>query len=661
MTSRISFFRLQMEDLRHRIALIMVTCFIFLMKELFFLISLQNASMLSDGPDTMDAVWRMVSSFTGPGFIHFVYVFPLAVLTGVNALHYLHNKNRVDFMNALPVRRRTMFGLIVVNSLLIFAVPYLISMGVHTAIASAFCNINRLYFTWMAEGMLVTGMTFLLTYLLMLAAMLLTGQTFVGFLAFGTMASYGPIVVRYLIDSLGNVFFRTYGGFTSGQEKFFDVTSPVYTGLCLMTEEHKLYYYLAAVIWLAILLICAYGLFLKRPSEKAGSAMAFAPGQKLIKTLVTIPMALYIGIFFYQLSVAQSMVWFVLGAFIGAILFHGLVECIYRSDVRGMWSCKKDLGLLLVLTFLITGAYATDLLGYDRYMPDTATVERIKITNIEPDSVTDYEDGNIYATKGQGISGPVKDELVEYVNKIVEEGLEEGNLLKNIQVTYILENGKTKLRSYEVTEENVKEFAGILYKSQEYKEQTFPIFKTRADQIEEIYVHHPVADCMLNDLTSQEKQEMLDLYCQELSNLSEEEVKEGHLACKLDVVYCKEANADGNNMNVVYPVFPSFTKTLDFLKVHGLTSDLVVENLPISSLEVNCRKEDGLYANYSIDDVTFIRQIQNQLYFSELNYLDMDCYGSHDMEIYGNYGDSILYLTADEAIRELILQKIQTR
>lgn len=661
MTSRISFFRLQMEDLRHRIALIMVTCFVFFMKELFFLLSLQNASMLSDGPDTMSAIWRTISEFARPGFIHFLYAFPLAVLMGINAVHYLHNKNRVDFMNALPIRRRSMFGLILINSVLIFAVPYLISMVAHTVIAAAFCNLNHTYFVWMAEGMLATGITFLLTYLLMMAAMLLTGQIFVGFLAFGTMASYGPIVIRYLIDSLGDVFFRTYGGLTSGQEKFFDVTSPVYTGLCLMTEEHKSYYYLAAMIWLVLLAVCTYLLFLKRPSEKAGSAMAFAHGQKLIKTLVTIPMALYIGIFLYQLSVAQSRVWFVLGALIGAILFHGLVECIYRSDARGMWSCKKDLGILIVITFLITAAYATDLMGYDRFLPDTSDVERVKVSGIENDNITDYEDGYDYATKGQGIRGPVKDELIEYMKQFVDGEAKDSEMIRNIRVSYSLANGKTKIRSYDITDKDIENLLGILYKSEEYKEQHFPVFKTKADQIEEIYVHHPVADCMLNDLTSQEKQELLDTYCQELRNLSEEEVKEGHLVCKLDIVYCREANEEGNNMNVVYPVFPSFTRTLDFLKAHGTTSEMKVEDYPISSLEVNCRKEDGMYASYSIDDVAFIRQIQNQLYFSELNYLEMDCYGSHDMEIYGIYGDSILYLDSDEEARELILQKIQER
>ena len=128
MTSRISSVKIRMEDMRHRPAMILISFFIFFLRDLALYIVIQNSRVTYTGSNILKEYRSVLRQFTGPDLLHLVYLIPLAMLLAVNGFNYLHNRSRVDFFHSLPAGRGRFFRMILGNDLAIFLVPYLISL-----------------------------------------------------------------------------------------------------------------------------------------------------------------------------------------------------------------------------------------------------------------------------------------------------------------------------------------------------------------------------------------------------------------------------------------------------------------------------------------------------------------------------------------------------
>ena len=101
--------------------------------------------------------------------------------------YYLHSRKQTDFYESLPIKRATLFRLVVQNSLFIFLIPLVIEEAIEFVIAQQQISGGG----WeIVSSSLWYLLIFAATWLTMALAMIMTGNIIVGILGFGVFASY---------------------------------------------------------------------------------------------------------------------------------------------------------------------------------------------------------------------------------------------------------------------------------------------------------------------------------------------------------------------------------------------------------------------------------------------------------------------------------------
>ena len=136
MTSKISFFKLLREDIRHRgwLMILMLVISAFLLP-INFQMRLENVLHIqfSDMASNQMNVWVQqnrqlaAAQVLGPsnGMI-MAAVLVAALLCGVTGFAYLHSREKVDFYHSIAVRRRQLFLVQYLSGIIIAAVPYVV-------------------------------------------------------------------------------------------------------------------------------------------------------------------------------------------------------------------------------------------------------------------------------------------------------------------------------------------------------------------------------------------------------------------------------------------------------------------------------------------------------------------------------------------------------
>ncbi len=648
MTSKISFHKLRMEDFRHRIAMMLLCLFAFLTWDLFYFISIRNAIALK--PDNLEETLKeLLMQFMAPNEGAVLLLTALAVVMAIMSFRYLHSKTKEDFFHALPVKRSRYFLLNLENDFLIFIFSYIISALIGTAISASHGIIDGSFGMIILTGAAFYIITFLMMYLLMTLCMILTGQTYVAIFGFGVITLYVPAALSLCYGGLANIFFATYSSLTKFQESILNRLSPLFLSAEMGAEMTK-GSLVCGIAWILVLFIVSFVLFRILPSESAGRAMAFKKSEKMIKLLITVPLAILAGLFFYDITDSRTVLWLYFGIIVGAIFFHGIVEVIYQTDIAGLWSRKLDAVVILIITLAVVFIFHMDFVGFDNYNPDKEQVKTVKVIRTE-DSM---ELGNDDSEEG-GATGQDKEEILEVLEQVAQESLTVKNAEESraISVSYFFEDGKQVKRKYYLSTEKEEILYNKLYESKEYKEKLFYVKDINAEDIVEIGADHPLESTFWK-LSKEEKQEFLDAYSEDVANLTYAEVKEGKNVCKVLVSVGNSSNYRTYNLEI----FPSYHNSIEFInKYEGdTTTDLASVN--IQSLEVEYYEVNNTISG-QIADHNFINSIKDKLYYSDLRteYLPQE---DDNLYITATYGTGVLNLyTDDAATREKIIAMIK--
>jgi ABC-2 type transport system permease protein len=135
------------------------------------------------------------------------------------------------------------------------------------------------------------------------------------------------------------------------------------------------------VLGIVLYSVIAVILYLKRPSESAGKAIAFKWAEPIVKTLCVIPMAFIGGIFFNSLiSDNQSKGWYVFGIVFVYVVVALVMEAIFRMDVKGALKHKGQLVFNAVCVALIFIIFRYDVFGYNAYVPNDSELQSCAIS-----------------------------------------------------------------------------------------------------------------------------------------------------------------------------------------------------------------------------------------------------------------------------------------
>lgn len=642
MTSRNLCFKLMKEDLKRRVWTIALTIL-----GLLFTILIPTAVKCSEYIENAE-LWndatkrRMAANIVGVIGINGLAVFILivvGVLWAVSGFHYLHNSKKVDFYHSIPVKRHVLFLANYLNGILVPAVIYLAVLAPSVALAyRAGLGTKAVgIIPWQAYALNIVYYSLL--YTTTVIAMMMTGNVVIALLGTGVFCAYGPAVAA-LVRAYYGVWFHTFYETDAQVKKFYQIirySSPFSNYMYALGEFGTKAFHLGTVAGVvavtAALAVLAYALYRIRPSETAGKAMAFEKTEMPIKVLLVIPLALAFGMFFYGLR--GTVIWLVFGTVCGALLVHCVIEIIYHFDFRKLLSHKIHLAGCMAAAVLLSLAGFYDWYGYDSWLPDGGKLSSAAIVlgyrdnwvtygKIEaPGTVSDrgegfywgYQNAEDYAFENMEYSDVYT--IMELAKKGVQaderrrsgdSAADSNSEWERYTVLFQMSNGKKAARMYSIpVDAEMEEIRRTIHDSQEYKMGTYPILKQTAPDTAQVNFQQynkvqPV------ELSHEEMAHLLNVYQTELEELTMDtrekelpiatiqfQTKEMKEACDYNLLLKEDYYGIENRC--YYPVYPSFTRTLEILEKAGITPRTLDADT-LSQIDIY------YYAVYSGEDAT---------------------------------------------------------
>lgn len=653
MTSRVSFLKLFMETLRRHTAAVLITVLGFFIHIVTFFMSVQNIlsstyleqysveEVLGGQNPAISRIAENLFELCSPKFGYAVFAMAFGAYLAFDFLRYMHSKRETDFYDSMPIRRQTWFKALFVSCFALFFVLSAITTAIETAIifGTGYGSLAMLQ-TVLWNFICMLG-AFLVTWFTTALAMIMTGHSIIAFLGFGVLTCYVPLILVNLAPAYCARFFDTYVYREPNQNIYY--FSPI-TVVYKMTDswrewnikEHWMYI-IGCFVLAFVIGIIAYLLFLRRPSETAGRAMAFERANNIIRFMIVIPLTLYAGLFLEEIATMTSTAWLLFGIVFGGFLLHGIMECIFQFDIKALLSKKRQLLVTIILCIAFVFVFWIDLFKYDDYIPEA---EDVKIVKLDSDLFgpinTEWEEERDW------IQGDLIKDAIAVVREIKDcelpsddEYYYKENDIHSLRITYVMKNGREVKRDYSFDTSKASENLNRLYSNEDVKDDYCVLYKLDKKEILALSVNNGVSDLNLQ-LSENELNEFIDIYLEDYSKL---ELKEALSESKQ-----YEMNVSFQTEHMEYPtseryyIYSCFDKTIAFLKEKGVKSFQESDEFSITNMEI--------FGNKYEDTHTFVSDLEQ---LKELKqYLILDDFSNHEISEEYLYGE--IQMTTEKGI-----------
>ncbi len=603
MTSRVSFPKLFLETLRRHTAAVFITILTFVIHIISFFLIVQNTldlqvvgdSLLPDiVASNMEHIIEQLTEMSAPTLLNALIGLFLGGYLAFDFFKYLHSKRQVDLFESMPVKKEMHFFVLFLSSFTCFVIPCVLTTGIEIGILYGTGLGTTAMIQNMLWNMLCVFGAFLAGWATTALTMIMTGHTVIAALGVAAFSSYFPIIINYLFPTFASKFFETYVYNVSDALNYLSPASLVYKASynwrLWNIKEHWTYLLGCFVFAIAISLI-AFLLFVKRPSEAAGRAMAFEKANSVIRILVVIPLSLYAGLFLSELASFGSGVWFIFGILFVGFLVHGIIECIFNFDIKALFSKKRQFAFTALFCLAFVFIFWIDLFQYDNYMPKAENVKSIIINShlFENDKYDEL-------IQKDGIQGEYIDDALLAIQEIREKDdinsdIPDTMYIASFTVIYELKSGITHMRNYVYYSNEISDTLDALYSTEEFKDDYYLLYHYDAKEIAGVKIHNGLETTPLNLKDENKLKELRDIYLSELTSSSFK--KTSSEAAVYELIFGLPRDGYEYNLEASCPVYTSFTKTLDFLKQYSLTSFADNPNF----IPVNMEIYDGKYEN----------------------------------------------------------------
>lgn len=613
MTSRALFFNLTKEELKSKIWLIALTNLIaFCVMPLAVAMELSNISTTLSAYDIRCAR-DFLNNISDGGFL-FVCIIGGGIVIGFAMFAYLFSKKQVDTYHCIPVSRSMYFFVKLFSGFLIFFSAYLLHFIIMCAIGISFGVPLLRILPSVLYLFCLHLFGFLISYLFAAICAILSGNLIVSGLLYALFVPL-PYEVLFITTDYARKFFSTFIYQIANEycDKVLRFLSPhgnyvekiagyrfsnmEVTGM----EPLGLLYYPVVI---ALLLVIAFFLFKKHPSEAAGNALAFKQSITPIRFVTTVLLSLLGGYVFGEMaSYRHELPWTVFGLAFGLFVSFAIVNIIIHFDFKKALKGIPQLGIAAAVVTVFFYSFCFDWYGYDKYLPEK---EKLASVGIEIVNLPDYDKywsfdtkydyyvtSNDYHTRAQQLNlDPAKyydfiAELVANEGLVQETSAEEpvpidakayNNNHLTTYVKYELKNGKTRYRSYTLTVNNQninKVFA--LFDDPLYKESAYPILTQDDAALETVMV----ADSNLNQinltLSRAELVQFAELYKAAVRNHRAEAKATSLPVGQVLFGYSKAFSTE--RAGIIGYVYPEYTEVVNFLEAHGASFTIDAEKV----------------------------------------------------------------------------------
>lgn len=629
MTSKILFFKCMRENTKQRlwsIALIALVLFflfpVLIALEISEVLSLEALREAGAQVGSLELAKERVAVFfhqwcSVENVVLSVWMIFFAIVCGVSGFSWLHSRKKTDFYHSLPVRREVLFGANCLNGILYVAVPYFVFL----VIAGFMVQGKGIDISWsrVLQGYLLHMAFYLLVYAVVIAAVILTGNTLVSLLGTVVFFSWGPGCIT-LLQAYFSEYFVTF--YNSGEflARWVKRSSPVAWYIAASGVKEPAVMAGWALLFAGLILVLSLVLYRKRPSEAAGRAMAFAVSQPVIKFLLVIPLSLLGSLLFHSMMNRDS--WALFGLVCGLVISSCVIEIIYHFDFRSLFAHKVQLLICGFCAAAVLAVFRLDLAGYDSYLPTGRRVVAAGIysNRMESDVLNQYlaevnlggADGDSYryvswrAGTEEKLTNAMKLLDLEDVTAIARQGVEDAASYRSYRLTggrnqyeymeqrggqdsvfdrvfiaWHLDSGKTVYRVYDMDLKPVAENLDRISSQEAYKKAIYPVLSYQVDDIagvnyqEENFFRH------VTGLNPEKTAELLSAYQKELGALTVKtrrnenpvaalQFKTKSMQEMIDIVRASNGNYEQFNQIQYFPVYPSFTETIAILKECGI-------------------------------------------------------------------------------------------
>lgn len=692
MTSKISFNKLLKENIRHRGWLAVLSCILlFLSGPVYAMLMLESLLKSNDSSNVTQAQQLFPGMLNGGTFLLGILIFLLAVLCAVTGFSYLHSAEKIDFYHSFPLSRSQWFRISYTGGLLIFLAPYLAS-GICTLMIGS------------VKGILTSGLFldscialaggilgFLVIYHTAIFAMMLTGKIVTGVLATLVLSIYGNMVVGLIYD-LAAAFFVTYSSDSHVlPAQFSGFLSPfaLYTGLlgrtAMGTTEagsfpvigssyimHRFTYrmigedllplLLFTVIFLLMLGLISDYLYRKRPSEAAGNALAYPVTAPFIKVLISVPTALYCGLFIHTLF-DTDRIWMIFICILSVILLCGTIEFIYHMDLHRLLagigsSLISIFGVIVILCIM-----QLDLFGYDTWLPKEDSLESISFSPSSFYGYFSYTGDLLYSETPEQLDSEamqVKDFTPLYT--LAQEGIantKAGVSPKTlyemdpdsdyIQISFRFEkkSGKAIYRNYAVSKEQTMNTLVSLCQDENYRKALFPVFSLDYSEIVNIRLTDIYDQPLSLNLNPEQRNTLLDAYKKDVLAVDMRDLQNkspiGELS--IDIPSSDDWSSYDSSITISqFYLYDSYQNSLALLEEFGyaprtqLQSEDVEKIVVTEAIYTETENADTGFVTpvsneYAVTDSDEIEEILSQIQFSPYRLLDENMITTRSAEI----------------------------
>lgn len=532
MTSKISFSKLTLDELRKFTWLFAIQFLGFgMLMPIRVLIAL--ASHASD-LKKWELDWTFTDVFcknTGLGISQNTFMILAAgIFCAMCIFGYVHSSVKLDFWHSLPITRERLFAVKYLAGTLTFVLAYVLNQILAVLAGAAYGAVNaRIVFemgTATVQGILV----FLCSFSGTLTALMLTGKMLTTVFAVTVMAGYIPVLyilakmlesvfLPNLLDS-GHLAGTDWIGYTSPWMFSYSIAQNGETSESVLTGPGGPMPGAAELCQLvAMAAICtavALLLYRTRRSEAAGSALAFAKTEGVIKLLLSIPGAIGAAVIAYELS--ENIIVTAIFLVLAGLIFCMIMEFIYRWDIQQIIKKKHHMLITLAAGIAVFGMYYFDVAGINTYLPEKTEIETMAVCDDSNryNCILHAGFSEYYAIK-EGLTYQ-ETEKIDQLYEVAKSGIENsGKYLTNEDTIYVymkfrLKNGKEIYRNYHVNAEQYMDTMDEFMKDEDFRARYFSIASWKKEDMKNMDGSCWLPVKTIRDILGSEAEELSEEY-----------------------------------------------------------------------------------------------------------------------------------------------------
>ncbi len=555
-----------------------------------------------------------------------------AVLCAVEGFSWIFSRQKTDMYLSQPITAGRRFLMVYINGILIYFLPYLLALFITVLVIAGAGAASAALFVNILFTLPAAFIYFLAVYDLVLIAMMISGRR--GMAGFFILMSFlYEAILRVVLNDYAVTYFSTYA-YRNPMERF---VTPVFSMIETVEKstfswgagrvapadvlEHLVRPMLPGVLFLlaeAVLFgAIAYYCYKKRPMEAVSQAVAFPAVKGPVKVLLILLSGLIGSSCFCNIAGSDAFYVAVPGLLLGILFCQVVLEIVYESDLRAFMRHKRYFAAGAAVTVCTYLFFALDISGYDTWVPKPEQVESAAIEiyfdnhyqfkNVdEKDAITWSEQYGLETMELTDVSG-VLSLAGDGMGKDAQEQNEDTQL--RCSVKYKLKNGKEKYRDFYIDYEKEKTVLDILFANEEYKEGTNQILSPRMDRIFEKSRVYYDNGLQVTEIVDKNALALMRAYQEDIREMSFTDVKDAVPCGILELHYKTEKMEE---YVLEYPVFPSYTETVEYLRgknaaLYLSVNPAAVESMTLKYYQENVDREIWERENFFGTDVSMVQ------------------------------------------------------